>query len=183
MDGQDWDSDPFRVERKDGRLYGRGTCDMKSFIAIALAFAPKFLERGLKTPIHLAFSYDEEIGCIGVRRLIEVMNGMAVKPKLCIVGEPTDMRVIIAHKGKTSYRCHVRGFEAHSSLAPDGVNAIEFAAELIAHMKAMARRIAKEGPFDPLFDIPHTTIHTGTIHGGTVINIVPKECHFEFEIR
>jgi acetylornithine deacetylase len=156
VDGQDWDSDPFRVERKDGRLYGRGTCDMKSFIAIALAFAPKFLERGLKTPIHLAFSYDEE---------------------------PTDMRVIIAHKGKTSYRCHVRGFEAHSSLAPDGVNAIEFAAELIAHMKAMARRIAKEGPFDPLFDIPHTTIHTGTIHGGTVINIVPKECHFEFEIR
>ncbi|MDA0656307.1 MAG: acetylornithine deacetylase, partial [Proteobacteria bacterium] len=183
VDGQDWDSDPFKVERKDGRLYGRGTCDMKSFIAIALAFTPKFLERGLKTPIHLAFSYDEEIGCIGVRRLIEVMNGMAVKPKLCIVGEPTDMRVIIAHKGKTSYRCHVRGFEAHSSLAPDGVNAIEFAAELIAHMKAMARRIAKEGPFDPLFDIPHTTIHTGTIQGGTVINIVPKDCHFEFEIR
>jgi acetylornithine deacetylase len=183
VDGQNWDSDPFAIAEKDGRLYGRGTCDMKSFIAIALAYAPKFLEGGPKTPIHYAFSYDEEIGCIGVQRLIEVMNGMAIKPRLCIVGEPTDMKVVIAHKGKTSYRCHVRGFEAHSSLAPHGVNAIEFAAELIAHMKAMARRIAKEGPFDPLFDVPHTTVHTGTIRGGTALNIVPKECHFEFEIR
>ncbi|MDB3953616.1 acetylornithine deacetylase [Alphaproteobacteria bacterium] len=183
VDGQDWDSNPFDIMEKDARLYGRGTCDMKSFIAIALAYAPKFLERGLQTPIHLAFSYDEEIGCIGVRRLIEVMNGMEIKPKLCIVGEPTNMRVIIAHKGKTSYRCTVRGFEAHSSLAPHGVNAIEFAAELIAHMKLMARRIAKDGPFDPLFDVPHTTLHTGIVEGGTALNIVPKECYFEFEIR
>ena len=183
VDGQDWNNNPFNVVEKDGRLYGRGTCDMKSFIAVALAYAPKFLERGLETPIHLAFSYDEEIGCIGVRRLIDVINGMAIKPKLCIVGEPTDMRVIIAHKGKTSYRCTVRGFEAHSSLAPHGVNAIEFAAELIAYMKIMARRIAKDGPFDPLFDVPHTTLHTGIVNGGTALNIVPKECYFEFEIR
>jgi len=183
VDGQDWDSDPFEVLQKNKRLYGRGTSDMKSFLAVALAYAPKFLDRGLNTPIHLAFSYDEEIGCIGVRRLIAVLNEMTIKPKLCIVGEPTDMKVVIAHKGKTSYRCRVSGLEAHSSLAPHGVNAIEFAAELIAHMKSMARRIAKEGPFDPLFDVPHTTIHTGTVKGGTALNIVPKECIFDFEIR
>ena len=183
VDGQDWNSNPFTLVEKNGRLYGRGTCDMKSFVAVALAYAPKFLERGLETPIHLAFSYDEEIGCIGVRRLIDVINGMAIKPKLCIVGEPTDMRVVVAHKGKTSYRCTVHGFEAHSSLAPHGVNAIEFAAELIAYIKIMARRIAKEGPFDPLFDVPHTTLHTGIVNGGTALNIVPKECYFEFEIR
>ena len=183
VDGQEWHTDPFRVAEKDGRLFGRGTCDMKSFIAVCLAFAPKFLERGLRTPIHFAFSYDEEVGCIGVRRMIDMINGLGVKPKMCIVGEPTNMQVTIGHKGKHSYRVRVRGLEAHSSLAPAGVNAIEYAAEAIAYLKGMARRIAAEGPFDRLYDVPHTTVHTGTIRGGTALNIVPKDCVFEFEFR
>lgn len=183
VDGQDWTSDPFRVVERNGRLYGRGTADMKSFIALALAFVPKFLERGLHTPVHLAFSFEEEIGCIGVRRLIDKLKHMPVKPALCIVGEPTGMQVVLAHKGKRSYVGRVHGLEAHSSLAPQGVNAIEYAAELIAYMKGMARRLAREGPFDPEFDVPHTTIHTGVIAGGTALNIVPKECRFDFEIR
>jgi len=183
VDGQEWDSDPFRVVEKNGRIYGRGTSDMKSFIAVCLAFAPKLLERGLETPIHFGFSYDEEVGCIGVRRMIEMINGLGVKPKMCIVGEPTNMQVTIGHKGKHSYHAHVRGVEAHSSLAPIGVNAVEYAAEAVAYLKGMARRIAKEGPFDAAYDVKHTTVHTGTIRGGTALNIVPKDCTFDFEFR
>ncbi len=184
VDGQEWDTNPFQVEERDGRLYGRGTSDMKSFIAVTLAALPIFLERGLKIPLHLAFSHDEEVGCIGVRSLIEKLgNEISPKPLMCIVGEPTDMGVVIGHKGKHSYLCRVRGLEAHSSLAPQGVNAVEFAAELIAYLKGMARRIIAEGPFDDLYDIKHTTVHTGTIEGGTALNIVPKDCNFQFEFR
>jgi acetylornithine deacetylase len=183
VDGQAWDTDPFKVAQKDGKLYGRGTSDMKSFIAITLAMLPRFIERGLDTPLHLAFSYDEEIGCIGVRRLIEKLNDMPVKPAMCIVGEPTSMQVITGHKGKRSYNIHVRGFEAHSSLAPTGVNAIEFAARFIAKLRDIAERIQAEGPFDELYDVTHTTVHTGVISGGTQLNIVPKDCRFECEFR
>ena len=183
IDGQEWDTNPFNVTQKGGRLYGRGTSDMKSFIAITLAQLPKFQARGLKTPIHLAFSYDEEVGCIGVRRLIEALNGMPVKPAMCIIGEPTSMQVITGHKGKRSYRVHVRGLEAHSSLAPHGVNAIEYASRLIAFLSDLASRIADKGPHDELYDVTHTTVHTGTVHGGTQLNIVPKDCVFEYEFR
>ena len=183
VDGQDWDTDPFSLIEKDGKLYGRGTSDMKSFIALVLAYVPKFLERGLDIPIHLAFSYDEEIGCIGVRRMIDMINTLPVKPRMAIVGEPTSMGVIVGHKGKRSYKAHVRGLEMHSSLAPEGVNAIEYAAELISHLKSMARRIAEHGPHDELYDVSHTTVHTGVISGGTALNIVPKDCHFDFEFR
>ena len=183
IDGQEWDTDPFKVTRKGNRLYGRGTSDMKSFVAITLAQLPKFQARGLKTPIHLAFSYDEEVGCIGVRRLIEIIKDMPVKPAMCIVGEPTSMQVITGHKGKRSYRVHVRGLEAHSSLAPHGVNAIEYASRLIAFLSDLAARIADKGPHDELYDVPHTTVHTGTIQGGTQLNIVPKDCVFEYEFR
>jgi acetylornithine deacetylase len=183
VDGQDWSSDPWTITQRDGRLYGRGTCDMKSFVAVVLACVPEFLRRGLETPIHLALSHDEEIGCIGVRSLIEVLKGLDVKPKACIVGEPTGMKVMVAHKGKKSVRCRVRGFECHSSLAPTGVNAVEYAAEVIAHLRGMAKRIQKDGPFDPAYDVPHTTVHTGIVHGGTALNIVPKDCHFDFEFR
>ena len=183
VDGQDWQTDPWRVAERDGRLYGRGTADMKSFLAIALAMAPEFLERGLKTPIHLVFSYDEEVGCVGVRRLLEVLRDMPIRPAACIVGEPTEMKVVVAHKGKKSVRCRVRGFECHSSLAPRGVNAIEYAAEVIAYLRRMAQRIAAEGASDPDYDIPHTTVHTGVVQGGTALNIVPKDCCFDFEFR
>lgn len=183
VDGQAWDSDPWKLQQKDGKYFGRGTCDMKGFIAICLAFAPEFLERGLKTPIHLAFSYDEEIGCVGVQTLIEKMKHMPIKPAMCIVGEPTSMDVSLGHKGKRSYDATIRGFEAHSSLAPQGVNAIAYAAELITYMTAMADRFAKEGPFDEAYDVTHTTVHTGTIEGGTALNIVPKECKIRFEFR
>jgi len=183
VDGQAWDTDPFQVTEKNEKFYGRGTADMKSFIAIALAFVPEFLSRRLKTPIHLAFSYDEEVGCIGVRRLIDKLKEMPVKPAMCIVGEPTSMQVVTGHKGKRSFIANVRGLESHSALAPLGVNAVEYAAELITYMKNMARRIEAEGPFDELYEITHTTVHTGVISGGVQLNIVPNACRVEFEFR
>ena len=183
VDGQDWSSDPFRMIEKGGRLFGRGTCDMKGFIAIALAHIPELLGRGLATPIHLALSYDEEIGCLGVRHLIDLINTLPVKPRMAIIGEPTEMQVIVAHKGKTDVTVRVRGYECHSALAPDGVNAVQYAAELISHISGMARRVAADGPFDDEFDVVHGTLHTGLVHGGTALNIVPKDCRFEFEIR
>ncbi len=183
VDGQDWSSEPFRVERRDGRLYGRGTSDMKSFIAVCLALAPEFLARDIQVPLHLAFSYDEEVGCIGVRGLLERLAAREVKPKGCIVGEPTGMKVVRAHKGKLSYRCHVRGREAHSSLIDKGVNAVEAAAEAIAYLKTMQRRFREQGPFDAELSPPFTSVHTGVVNGGTALNIVPLACHFEFEFR
>ena len=183
VDGQDWTSDPFSVRETNGKLFGRGTADMKAFIAIALAYAPEMLERGLKTPIHLAFSYDEEVGHLGAKRLVEIIREMPVRPAMCIVGEPTGMDVIVAHKGKRKMRVHVRGLEAHSSLAPKAVNAIEYAAELIAYIKGVARRIEKEGPFDEKFDLTHSTIQVGLIKGGVQLNIVPNSCTFDLELR
>ena len=183
VDGQDWHTDPFQVVEKDGRLYGRGTCDMKSFIGVCLALAPEFLARDIVTPLHFAFSHDEEIGCVGVRSLIDSLVARPIKPSAVIIGEPTEMKVVRAHKGKLSYRCHVHGFEAHSSLSHIGVNAVEAAAEAVAYLKTMARRHRDQGPFDPELVPPYTTVHTGTIHGGTALNIVPRDCSFEFEFR
>ena len=183
VDGQDWHSDPFSVLAKDGRLYGRGTADMKSFLAVILALLPEIAGRALAIPLHLAFSYDEEVGCRGVRPLIRAIADRPDRPVLCIVGEPTEMRPVIGHKGKRSFRCHVRGFEGHSALTDQGVNAVEAAAELVAQLKAMARRKRAEGPFEPDYLPPYTTIHTGVIRGGTALNIIPKDCSFDFEFR
>ena len=182
-EGQAWDSDPFRMVEKDGKLYGRGTSDMKGFIACVLALVPQFMERGLRTPLHLAFSYDEEVGCIGVGRLISDLQRAGIRPRSCIVGEPTEMRPVIAHKGKKGYRCTVRGLAAHSAYAPHGVNAVEYAAEAIAFLKGLARRHRDQGPYDRGFDVAHTTVHTGVIRGGTALNIVPHQCEFDFEFR
>lgn len=181
--GQDWSSDPFAVLEKEGRLYGRGTSDMKSFIAVALAFAPKFLAAGLKTPIHYCFSFDEEVGCLGVPRLLRALEQKPVRPRACFVGEPTDMKVVTAHKGMLSLVCRVRGLECHSSLAPQGVNAVQAASRVIVKLEDMAREKAEKGPFDPGYVVPYTTIHTGVVKGGTALNIVPKDCSFVFEFR
>jgi len=183
VEGQDWATDPFMIAEKDGRLYGRGTSDMKSFIACVLAAVPEIMRRGLATPLHLAFSYDEEVGCLGVGRLIADLAAAGIRPQSCIVGEPTLMRPVIGHKGKKGYRCTVRGFAAHSAYAPHGVNAVEFAAEAVAFLRGMARRHRDRGPYDRGFDVAHTTVHTGVIRGGTALNIVPHECSFDFEFR
>jgi acetylornithine deacetylase len=183
IDGQDWNSDPWAVVERGGRLHGRGTADMKSFIAVVLTMAPEILRRQPKTPVHLIFSYDEEVGCVGVRRLLDLLRDQPVRPFACIIGEPTEMRVMVGHKGKMSLRCRVHGRECHSSLAPQGVNAVEYGALLIGHLRGMADRLAKEGPFDENFDVAHTTVHTGVVHGGTALNIVPKDCAFDFEFR
>ena len=183
VEGQDWDSDPFQVTEKSDRLYGRGTADMKSFLACALALTPEFVERDLRQPLHLALSYDEEVGCLGVGRLLQDLAASGIRPQSCIVGEPTLMKPVIAHKGKKGYRCTVRGLAAHSAYAPRGVNAVEAAAEAIAYLRKMARRHRDEGPFDRSFDIAHTTVHTGVIRGGTALNIVPHDCSFDFEFR
>lgn len=183
IDNQDWHRDPWQVSEHDGRLFGRGTSDMKSFIAVALAHAPRFLEGELETPLHLCFSYDEEVGCKGVPRLLDFLASQPVKPAMCVVGEPTEMKVVTGHKGKSSICCHVRGKEAHSSLAPYGVNAVNAAARVVGFIADLAARKAAEGPFDHDFDVPYTTVHTGTIEGGTQLNIVPGHCRFEFEFR
>ena len=183
VDGQQWDTDPFNAQIEGDRIYGRGTADMKGFVATALALAPEFVANGLRQPLHFALSYDEEIGCIGVRGLIADLVEAGIRPDSVLVGEPTSMRVVIGHKGKHSYRCTVRGLACHSAYAPQGVNAVEAAAEIVAYLKAMARRFRDDGPHDALFDIPHTTVHTGVIQGGTALNIVPKQCTFDFEFR
>ncbi len=183
IDGQEWSSDPWKITTRGKRLFGRGTADMKSFLGVVLTKVPEMVRRKPSTPIHLIFSYDEEVGCVGVRRLLDMFRHMPIRPRACIIGEPTEMKVIVGHKGKMSMRCHVRGKECHSSLAPQGVNAVEYAAEVITRLRAMARNVARHGPFDDNFDVAHSTIHTGTVHGGTALNIVPKDCHFDFEFR
>ncbi len=183
VDGQNWTSDPFSLTERDGKLYGRGSCDMKGFVALSLWAVPQYLKRGLKKPVHLAISYDEEVGCIGVRGMLERLAQQEQRPGLCIVGEPTEFQPVVAHKGKWSFRVQVRGKECHSSLAPTGVNAVEYAAEAVAWLRREGRRFAAEGIRDELYDLPHTTVHVGTLTGGTALNIVPKEAGFVFEYR
>ena len=183
VEGQAWDTDPYDVSEMNGRLYGRGTSDMKSFIAVCLAKVPDMIERNLNTPIHFAFSYDEEIGCVGVQTLLKKLRERPHKPRLCLIGEPTGLQVVNAHKGKISRRCTIHGLESHSGLAHKGVNAVEAAAEMIAWLKRRARKFRDEGPHDSGFDPPYTTVHTGTVAGGVALNIVPKLCEFEAEIR
>jgi len=183
VDGQPWTSDPFTVAVRDDRLYGRGVTDMKSFSAVGLSFVPEFLRRGLRKPLHFALSYDEEVGCIGVRRLIDDLVARGVRPAGCIVGEPTGMELVVAHKGKRAWRCRVRGHEAHSSLTPHGVNAVQIACEIVAFIAQRARDLRDAGRRDEAYDVPYTTTHVGVIRGGTALNIVPRDCTFDFEIR
>jgi acetylornithine deacetylase len=183
VDGQPWDSDPFEATLVGDRLHGRGVTDMKSFSAIGLAFVPQFVHRGLARPLHFALSYDEEIGCIGVRRLIADVVARGVKPAGCIIGEPTGMQLVIANKGRRTWRCRVRGHEAHSSLTPQGVNAVQIACELVAWITERGREWRDSHRQDPDYDVPFTTTNVGVIQGGTALNIVPRDCVFEFEVR
>jgi len=180
--GQDWNSDPYQMLGDDQLLIGRGACDMKGFIACVLAALPQISAGSLQTPIHLAFSYDEEIGCVGAKRLVETMAGFEVRPRIGLIGEPTDMAMVLGHKGKVSYRVTVTGLSCHSAYISNGVNAVEYAAELIAFIRAMNARVQQQ-QLDQSYSVPHSTFHVGNIKGGTALNIVPKQCQFEFEIR
>lgn len=183
VDGQEWSSDPFEAEERDGRIFGRGTADMKSFVAIVLAKVRDMTAAPLTRPLHLAFSYDEEVGCLGARDIVADMAGWAVRPAACFVGEPTDMHVVIGHKGKRATRVEVTGRSAHSSLAPLAVNAVEYAGRLLAKIHEIGTRLRNDDAQDPLYDVPFTTAHVGPIQGGTALNIVPDHCVFEYEFR
>lgn len=183
VEGQAWSSDPFRLRVEDGRAYGRGTADMKGFVAAALALAERAARRDLSTPLHLALSHDEEVGCVGVRSLIERMEQAPVRPLMCIVGEPTSLRIATGHKGKLAARATCCGVEGHSALAPRALNAIHLACDFVGVLREQQDRLATEGARDPDYDIPYTTVHAGVIGGGTALNIVPNRCTVDFEIR
>ena len=183
VDGQPWSVDPFAAVVDGERLIGRGTADMKSFLGIVLDAVPAMLEAPLAAPIHIAFSYDEEVGCIGVGRMIRDMQDIGIAPGICIVGEPTSMKVVTGHKGKLAMRARVVGREAHSALAPYAVNALDYAAEIVVELRRMQRERAERGPFHREYDPPYSTLHAGVLHAGTALNIVPRECTLDFEFR
>lgn len=183
VDGQNWSVPPFALTERDGKLYGRGTADMKGFIACILAAIPHFLAQPLAQPLHLAISYDEEVGCLGVRTLLDALSHRADKPAICLIGEPTELQPVLGHKGKLGVRCEVQGAACHSAYAPQGVNAIEYAAKLIHHLTLIGQRLAAPEHHDARFDPPFTTVQTGLIQGGRALNIVPADCTFDFEVR
>ncbi|MEE4818611.1 acetylornithine deacetylase [Pseudomonas alliivorans] len=181
--GQAWTVPPFQATLRDGRIYGRGTCDMKGFIALAIDAMLDAADMALTRPLQLALSHDEEIGCVGVRRLLDVLHLAPVRPFLCVVGEPTLMQFAVGHKGKSSYRTYCRGQEAHSSLAPRAVNAIHLASDFIAELRESQKQVEQQGVRDDGYDIPYSTVHIGRIDGGKALNIVPNLCTLEFEYR
>jgi acetylornithine deacetylase len=183
VDGQPWTVPPFELTERDGKLFGRGTADMKGYIACVLAAVPDLLARPLTMPVHIALSYDEEVGCLGVRSLLAQLEQWPVKPLMCIIGEPTELKPVLGHKGKLAMRCDVHGAACHSAYAPSGVNAIEHAAELIGELGRIGLRLRDPARHDPRFDPPFTTVQTGVISGGKALNIVPADCRFDFEVR
>lgn len=183
VDGQAWSSDPFRLTRRDGRLHGRGTTDMKGFVAACLALAPEFKAASLARPIHLCISFDEEVGMAGARAAIADILAHGPLPEACIVGEPSGMKPVLAHKGKLALTATVRGVPGHSSDTQRGANALEAGAEAVAWLKAEARRLRDQGPYDTRFDPAFTTIHTGVFHSGVVLNMIPEHASFTMEWR
>ena len=183
VDGQPWDTDPFELTERGGRLYGRGTCDMKSFSACGLALVPEMVAADLKRPIHFALSYDEEVGCQGAPSMIAELVEHLPAPRAVIVGEPSDMRLVNAHKGICGYETVVTGHEAHSSQTHRGVSAVMNAARLIHHLDAMARECASRPRPESGFVPPYTTIHVGLVRGGTAANIISRECRFVWDLR
>jgi len=183
VDGQQWGSNPFRLQERGARLFARGSADMKGFLACALRAAERATARTLWLPLQLAFSYDEEVGCLGVRSLIDDMAEWSHRARFCIVGEPTLLRTAVGHKGKTALRATCHGRAAHSACPDQGINAIHMASELIGRIRRRQESIAQSGERDPAYDVPYTTLHVGTIQGGAALNIVPARCELEFEIR
>lgn len=183
VDGQAWTSDPFRLVRRGNRLFGRGAADMKGFIACAIEALVAAKDQDLARPLHVAFSYDEEIGCVGVRPMLTELAAAGIRPEWVLIGEPTAMQVATGHKGKTGIRATCRGHAAHSALAPTGLNAIHLAADMLSGIREMQAEIERTGRRDPDYDVPYTTLHAGVIHGGTALNIVPDHCEMLFEIR
>jgi acetylornithine deacetylase len=181
--GQPWSSDPFALRESDGRLYGRGTCDMKGFIALALCLVPEMQAKGLKRPIHIALSYDEELGCLGAPRLLADIRANLPLPEIAIVGEPTRLKLGNRHKGCYGFDLAITGRDGHSSATQRGVNAIGHAAEAIGYLGDLAERFRREGPFDPGFDPPYTTVNVGEIAGGTAVNIIARACKVAWEFR
>ena len=183
VEGQAWTVPPFEMTQADGKVFGRGTTDMKGFVASALRIAVLAGQTDLQTPLHLALSYDEEIGCVGVRSIIDMLVAAPFRPRFCIVGEPTLMAVATGHKGKTAVRVTCTGREGHSALAPMALNAIHLAVDLIGAVRAVQADLMANGVQDGDYDVPYTTLHVGRIDGGVALNIVPKTCTFSFEIR
>ncbi|WP_233858909.1 acetylornithine deacetylase [Paraburkholderia sp. HD33-4] len=183
VDGQAWTVDPFRLTEKEGRLYGRGTADMKGYLASVLAALPALLKLKLEVPVHVAFSYDEEVGCLGVRPMLTELEKRVHKPRMCLIGEPTELKPVLGHKSKLAMRCHVKGAACHSAYAPHGVNAIQYAARLINRLEQIGDELAQPQHHDARFDPPFSTVQTGVIKGGRALNIVPAECEFDFEVR
>ncbi|MBL8710614.1 MAG: acetylornithine deacetylase [Rhodospirillaceae bacterium] len=183
VDGQPWSSDPFQLRDGGARLYGRGTCDMKGFIAICLALVPEMLAQPLRTPLHFAFSYDEELGCLGAPHLLAAIGQRLPRPRIAIIGEPTGMKLGIRHKGVYSFATEVTGKDGHSSQPGRGLNAIALAAEVIGEMNRIYAGIVSDGPFDRTFDPPHSSFNLGTIEGGTAVNIIARQCRFLWDFR
>ena len=183
VDGQPWDTDPFTLTERDGRLHGRGTCDMKSFSACGLALVPEMVAANLTRPIHFALSYDEEVGCQGAPSMIAELVDRLPAPRAVIVGEPSDMRLVNAHKGICGYETVVTGHEAHSSQTHRGVSAVMTAARLIHYIDEMARECASRPRPESGFAPPYTTIHVGMVRGGTAANIISRECRFVWDLR
>ncbi|MGE8396090.1 MAG: acetylornithine deacetylase [Comamonas sp.] len=183
VDGQQWDTDPFALTEVEGKLYGRGTCDMKGFIAAGLALVPEFLAMPRSKPLHFALSYDEEVGCVGAPIMLEQLKLQGQRFDGCIVGEPTSMQPVVAHKGINVWRCRVHGKASHSSLTPRGSNAIEYAARLICRIRDLADGFKAQGPYDEFFDVAYTTMTTNQISGGIAVNTIPELCEFAYEFR
>lgn len=183
VNGQKWNTDPFVAIKIDDRIYGRGASDMKGFIAVFLSLLPGYQKMALKRPLHIALSFDEEVGCLGVPLLIADIRKQGFQPAACIVGEPTEMAPVVAHKGIHSFKCSIHGLAAHSSLTPQGCNSIEHGNKMIGWLSELGNRYKKEGPYDQLFDVPFTSLATTMIKGGNAINTIPDLLEFCFEFR
>lgn len=181
--GQEWSTDPFTMVERDGCLFGRGSCDMKGFIAAAVAVAPSFAALSLKRPLHFAFTYDEEVGCFGAQTLLARLDQAGVHPAVAIIGEPTLMQIVEGHKGTYEYTTKFKGIEGHSSMPDQGVSAVEYAVRFVARLLELRDEIKARAPADSRFEPPYSTMHVGRIEGGTARNVIAQHCHLDWEIR